>query len=312
MGGGQVERRSIRGPAEGGVSQPRGAFFAGSLVLFFTGSTLLGANLLLMGVAFLLHSDLSRIQKEKESRLVTVVVMTRDLGAGTVIKPGDFDLRRMETQFVPLEACHSPDQVLGRTVTEQVFAGDVARVERLAPSNAGYGLNALIPNGMRAVSLDLRDGEQVSGWVEPGDHVDLLVTLPSSNHAPAETVTLLQGTRVLAVKERISTTAMGREIRTPQVTLLVPALQADAVIHALHLGKPKLVLRGEIDFQVLSYNVADAPWLGDRRTRLAANEFSSRYTEDDVARWVDIISGNHVVREPVIDPTILRDIPRVP
>jgi pilus assembly protein CpaB len=294
------------------LGQPRGGLLAANLALFFIGCTLVGANVVLVGVVSLLRSDLDRIEVEKESRLVPVVIMARDLGPGTVIGPGDFEIRRIDKAFVPFEACRDPKEVLGRTVKDEVVEGDIARVERLAPSGSGYGLDALISQGMRAISLVLRDGDRVSGFAEPGDHVDLLVTLPDDHGVPAETVTVLQGMRLLAVDEKISETAMGEVVRTPLITLLVPSESAEAVIHSAEVGQPKLVLRAEVDFGVPNLRESEPPWLGNRRTTLAANEFSSRYDEDDVAEWLEIISGRNVIREPVIDPTMLREIPTLP
>jgi pilus assembly protein CpaB len=294
------------------LGQPRGGLLAANLALFFIGSTLVGANAVLVGVVTLLRSDLSRIETEKESRLVPVVIMTRDLGPGTIISPGDFEIRQIDKAFVPFEACRDPKEVLGRTVRDDVREGDIARVERLSAPGAGYGLDALISQGMRAISLELRDGDRVSGFAEPGDHVDLLVTLPDDHGVPAETISVLQGMRLLAVDEKISETAKGEVVRTPLVTILVPSDSAESVIHSVQIGQPKLVLRAEVDFGMPNLRDAAPPWLGSHRTTLAANEFRARYDEDDVQEWMEIIAGRNVIREPVIDPTMLRDIPTLP
>jgi Flp pilus assembly protein CpaB len=143
------------------LGQPRGGLLAANLALFFIGSTLVGANAVLVGVIALLGSDLRRIEADKESRLVPVVIMTRNLGPGTVIGPGDIEVRQIDKAFVPFEACRDPKEVLGRTVRDDVIEGDIARVERLSVPGAGHGLDALISEGMRAISLELRDGDRM-------------------------------------------------------------------------------------------------------------------------------------------------------
>jgi Flp pilus assembly protein CpaB len=118
--------------------------------------------------------------------------------------------------------------------------------------------------------------------------------------------------RLLAVDEKISETAKGEIVRTPLITLLVPSESAESVIHSSQVGQPKMVLRAEVDFGMPTLRDSDPPWLGSHRTTVAANEFSARYDEDDIQEWLEIIAGRNVIREPVVDPTILRDIPTLP
>ena len=49
---------------------------------------------------------------------------------------------------------------------------------KLAPIEAGAGLPPSITEGMRALSIRVNEVVGVAGFVVPGTHVDVLVTLP--------------------------------------------------------------------------------------------------------------------------------------
>ena len=49
-------------------------------------------------------------------------------------------------------------------------------ISKLAPKESGAGLPAVIPEGMRALSVAVNDVVGVAGFVTPGTMVDVLVT----------------------------------------------------------------------------------------------------------------------------------------
>ena len=51
---------------------------------------------------------------------------------------------------------------------------------KLASAEAGFGLPPTIPPGMRAISVQVNEVVGVAGFVVPGTHVDVLVTLKSN------------------------------------------------------------------------------------------------------------------------------------
>lgn len=247
---------------------------------------------------------------EGRVRSVKVPVVARTLGVGHVITEQDLAEVEMSADFVPITALQGPEDIVGRTAIERILAGELVRIERLAPPSAGRGLNAIVPTGLRAISLDLADEQQVSGFIEPGDGVDLLVTIPSAGSADkqlAETVTLVQAARVLAVNEKISETVRGHQVVRQQVTLAVPPDIVERVTHALEVGRAKLTLRSEIDLtNVESNGTQVADLLGTEEKRLTVQQFRERVTEADVERMVEVIHGSETKREPVIDPRLIR------
>jgi pilus assembly protein CpaB len=145
------------------------------------------------------------------------------------------------------------------TKTIEDFAGWVAREpfgpgepitepKIVAPGSRGF-LAAVLRPGMRAVSVPVTPTSGISGFVFPGDQVDMIVseTLPTpegKGNAPqrkgAETV--LQDLRVLAVDQKLDSKA-GEAVVAQRVTLEVTPKQSEVIAVAGEMGKLSLSLR---------------------------------------------------------------------
>lgn len=183
---------------------------------------------------------------------VAVVVAKRHLLPGVPITAEDLYLLHMQPRKLPEGVFLDPEHVIGRIPRERLLHNELVRAERLSDPESGEGLNAVIPRGMRAISLDIEDGQAVSGLLQPGSYVDVLNTRAYTYRGPPpETHTVLQGVFVLAVNEHIKgAELMGREARglqSPSVTLLVHAHQAEQLAHGLNTGRLHLTLRNGSD-----------------------------------------------------------------
>jgi pilus assembly protein CpaB len=122
-------------------------------------------------------------------------------------------------------------------------------VTALKLSSRGGGLSMLIRPEMRAVSIEVNQVSGVSGFVLPGDRVDVLSTLdPRRDGQEAFTSTLLQSVEVLAAGQK---TQQGetRPMTVQSVTLLVDPRGAEMLAHAQNQGELHLVLRNPEDQQ---------------------------------------------------------------
>ena len=140
----------------------------------------------------------------------------------------------------------------GRALITPVVANEAILDSKLAPKQAGAGLPATIPEGMRAVSVAVNDVVGVAGFVMPGTMVDVLVTgeLPQSrggNTTNNITRTILENVRVLAAGQKIEQDQNGKPLTVPVVTLLVSPEDADKLTMASTEGKIQLALRNTID-----------------------------------------------------------------
>jgi len=144
----------------------------------------------------------------------------------------------------------SRERVVGEVPRERILANELIRPERLANGNIGIGLNAVIPRGMRAMSVGLRGSDAVAGFLQPGNYVDVLVTM-DDEFGRRRTETILQAVFVLGVNSRAQNEA-GQEVeqrgpQSPSVTFLVTPGQAEDIAFADEVGDIALTLRNVQD-----------------------------------------------------------------
>jgi pilus assembly protein CpaC len=145
----------------------------------------------------------------EKSILVAGVAITR----GQILKPGDLVWRPWP------DAAIAGDFIVSGAQPQKSFAGWVARepfvvgepivrAKVVAPGERGF-LAAVLTPGMRAVSVAVDQTSDVSGFIFPGDRVDVLINLSLAESAngngyqrkAAETV--LRDARVVAIDQRL-------------------------------------------------------------------------------------------------------------
>ena len=188
------------------------------------------------------------VVQQHEEETVEVMVAKIDLHQGRTITAEDLKMKELPPDYVPDSVLRQYEQAIGRVPRERILVDEFIREERLADPEAGLGLNAIIPRGMRAVSIDISGGAAVSGFVNPGNWIDVLVTLgASAEGAPQETLTLLQAKKVLAVDNRLGGGQQAGERSRPNITLAVTPEEAERLTHASAQGGLTLTLRNDID-----------------------------------------------------------------
>jgi len=176
-----------------------------------------------------------------------IVVATRPLAVGTLVKPADVKLGKIGTESFPKGAFSKVEDVLDRPVVNNILLDEPILEGRLAAKGSGLGLAPTIPVGMRAVSVRVNDVAGVAGFVLPGMHVDVLVTGRPPTGEGDETSTCLQNILVLSAGQTMQPDARGQAIQAPTVTLLVDPEQAETLTLAGSDGKIQLVLRNSSD-----------------------------------------------------------------
>jgi len=226
-------------------------------LIFISMAVGLGA-LALVGLYQLISSYQERIDEAKRPEdTVMVIVAARDLYQGVTITEEDLYAVQIPPRFLPEGVFLSPEHVVGRIPRERILANEFVRADRLADPESGIGLNAVIPRGMRAISVNIKDGAALSGFLNPGNYVDVLVTVtPDDEQRDAgvepETKTLLQAVFVLGVNSRMQKETEEEALQMrgdqkPSVTLLTTADDAEKVAHAENMGEIRLALRNDLD-----------------------------------------------------------------
>lgn len=196
---------------------------------------------------------LNRPQSAKAAQAtVQIVLATRDIEVGTVLKEEDVKLAEWPGA-VPTGASGKTQDVVGRGVTTPIFAKEPVIESRLAPRGAGGGLAAMIPPGMRAVAIRVNEVVGVAGFVTPGMRVDVLISgnKPGGDgNLGTVTRTLLQNLEVLSAGTDFKKDAEGKPIQVQVVNMLVTPEQAEQLSLANSQTQVQLVLRNPLDHEV--------------------------------------------------------------
>jgi pilus assembly protein CpaB len=237
-------------------------------LMFFIGAIVVAGGAIYGIFAILNGYRAASAALEKPIETVTVVAASRTLYQGVGITNDDLFVVNIPPDYLPVvkdpekneivkvETFQSRERVVGQVPRERILANEFIRPERLADGNAGIGLNAVIPRGMRAISVGVQGADAVSGFLTPGDYVDVLVTMRDELNR-RRTETILQAVFVLGVNSRAQD-EHGKEVargpQAPSVTFLVTPKQAEDMAYADEIGALGLTLRHlrDTDYTALS------------------------------------------------------------
>lgn len=179
-----------------------------------------------------------------------IVVAAGPLPLGTVLTAKDLRLIPWPSNAPVANMFSRIEDCANRALITSVVLNEPILESKLAPTAAGGGLAATIPEGMRAISASVNDVVAVAGFVTPGSMVDVLAT-GSTKDSGNVTKTVLENVRVLAANQRIES-LNGRPQTTAVITLLVTPADAAKVVMASNSGKIQLALRNTIDSQAMN------------------------------------------------------------
>jgi pilus assembly protein CpaB len=188
--------------------------------------------------------------REVEVRSVSQVVAVHDMPMGTLITQNDVKVVSWPASSPVQNGFGSVEKVVNRGLVSGVVANEPLTESKLAPLEAGAGLPPSITEGMRALSIRVNEVVGVAGFVVPGTHVDVLVTLNEGQNdsltrvVVSDVQVLTAGTRYDQQKARD-----GQPIPTSVVTLLLDPLDAERVTLASQRGSLMLTLRNPLDRQ---------------------------------------------------------------
>ncbi|MGD8860480.1 MAG: Flp pilus assembly protein CpaB [Myxococcales bacterium] len=188
---------------------------------------------------------------------VPVVIAAVDVPIATRLEEPHVTVVQWPAAHVPEGAFDSTQEVIDRTLQTSVLKGEPILVERLADEKEGRGLAALLADGMRAMAVKVDSSVGVAGFVQPGDYVDVLVTMTpdeetdeSRGDNPARiSKIILQNILVLAVGEHLSHQG-SKPVPVKVVTLGVTADESEKLALASQYGRITLTMRSRVDQKI--------------------------------------------------------------
>ena len=196
----------------------------------------------------------NRAAESPKVQTVPVVVTTQDLNRGQTLATEHLAIQQWPQELVPEGAISDLATVLERTVAIPMVKGDLLMAGKLAQEGAGRGMAAIIPAGMRAVTIQTPNvATGVAGFILPGNKVDILLTMNNQGTEDqtggGSTITLLQNIEILAVDQQTDVPQDNKmdsnDLRS--VTLLVTPSDAAKLDLGQNKGTLRLTLRNPTD-----------------------------------------------------------------
>ncbi|NOZ66899.1 MAG: Flp pilus assembly protein CpaB [Alphaproteobacteria bacterium] len=224
---------------------------------------LIGIALVVAGITAMLAKSLVSTPAPQLANDQPVVVQVADSKMKVLIAAGNMPVGHfikaedLAWQSWPDETVHDSyiqqgagtkiENFVGAVATTSMASGEPILNNRLIkPGNRGF-MAAVLPPGMRAISVRITATSGNAGFVFPGDKVDILLTheveVNSANRNTARvSETVLKNVRVLAINQRTD-----NPTHTPSIgktaTLEVSAKDAEKISLIKSMGELTLILR---------------------------------------------------------------------
>lgn len=216
------------------------------------------------------EKNLEELQKQAEKPKPRVLVATRDLRLGEVLAPEamawqDWAEEAVNKLFIVV---HKEDEMAkrmkdfeGAVVRRPISAGEPILASKVFKRDKPGFLSGVLDGGKRAVSFSVSPNTGASGFILPGDRVDVLLTHNKFKEAlrrvqagkkpdPDEpllvlaqtTETILKDVKVIAVNQAVDLVE-GFVLPASTITLELTPKQAEKLITARTMGKLSMTLR---------------------------------------------------------------------
>ena len=197
--------------------------------------------------------------RSKSQRTVRVVVPKEDLAKGTALTAKMVAVREIPAEWAHSNAL-SPEQF--ERVENQKLAYPAARGEMLLWSllegQRAPSFSSRLATGRRAITVPVNDVNSISGMLEPGDRIDLMVTVKKDKRAYM--FPLMQNVSILATGTRAVVEADGKDGKRTYTTITLEASpdEAQRVLAAREVGSLAAVLRAPGDNLIAGAKRKDA------------------------------------------------------
>ena len=182
-----------------------------------------------------------------------VLVAKNALAAGTFVRDGDLAWRPWPaeglSQSYVIRGLSAAEDFVGSVVRITLSAGEPVTAARVVfPGERGF-LAAVLTPGMRAVSVPVNATTGISGFVFPGDRVDLILTMrvratgaEGGGKTRLFSETLIGDVRVLTIDQKVERPEGGASV-AKTATLEVTAKDSEKIALAIEMGGLSLSLR---------------------------------------------------------------------
>ena len=221
------------------------------------GVALVMGSIAALGARGYLTTQMEAIEARGKGQTVNVLVAKRELKRGDKISTDTIAVRAVPLAYAQSSAI-SPegfDRVDGQVLAYPVRSGEMI-LWGLMEGKRVPTFSARVEVGHRAMTVAVDEINSISGLLEPGDQIDLLVTV--DRKGKKITRPLLQDVQVMATGQRaVDSPREGERHHYSTVTLDITPAQAQHVIMARDAGKVTALLRNPGDKHRIAGGNAD-------------------------------------------------------
>ena len=210
------------------------------------------AIILSLFTSLFIYSYINRMTKTASTTdLVKVYVAAKTIPSRAMISAADVKGIEIDKKYVLAGAFQNSAEVIGKRVKDRIIAGEQILKDRLADQEK-LNLSYTIPEGKRAISINVNEASEVGNFLRTGDFVDVIATFEKEEVIGTDKKTVypkiskvvLQNVLVLGIGQDIDVSDSDKKKEIPKtVTLAVGINDAEKLVFSTEVGVIRLALR---------------------------------------------------------------------
>ncbi len=259
-----------------------------------------------IGAAFMARGLLSNgpkqaVAQKPQVEVVDVLVAANRLELGSLISDKDLRWQQWPKKIASSDFVvrttngANRKKITGSAVRSVIVAGEPINLAKLVSTKGGGYMAAILPKGMRAISVRISPVTGAGGFILPNDRVDVLLTRKEKSLIEGQSgqiylsETILSNVKVLAIDQSLKE-KKGSDSRQVAVgktaTLELEPSQAELLSLSVSKGEITLALRSIVDAGGANAAPMTASYLANKKGRRKTNQITVlRY---GISQTVDI------------------------
>jgi pilus assembly protein CpaB len=186
-----------------------------------------------------------------------VLIAASDIGLGNKVAAPDLRWQTWPAAAAGpsfIRKSDRPDainQLAGSIARAPFSAGEPIREAKLVKADGSGYMAAILPTGMRAISVEISPENGAGGFILPNDHVDVILTrrerMGNTGVETSASETILANVRILAIDQTVEEKNGQRVVVGKTATLELSPRQAETLALSRQLGTLSLALRSLVD-----------------------------------------------------------------
>ncbi len=230
-----------------------------------------------------------------ETEAVPVAVAALDLPWGTKLKEEMIKTVAFLKESLPPGYSSDASALKNRILISPLKQNEPIVEYKLAGEGVTRGgVSSVLKPGNRAIAVKGDKVMGISGFIKPGDRVDVLVTMTDPRRKRVVTKTVLENTFVLATGTQMQEDAEGKPAPVDVYTFEVTPKDAEKLVLAATQGRLQFALRNVVDAEtVLTWGATVPKTLASFRPKPKRRGPRGRLT---AVSTMEVLKGNRVIK----------------